>query len=181
MRIVYLSLLILLSSNAIAQTPYIDIDEQIEYEMMLDEYIQDITITKDKYSSKVTYSTPATKNFSLYPVRFFRVDEGEVSRIYMLLKANGTDVSAGVTGVDMLFTNGEIYNLPDKDVDVDVPAKGSRYWRYESTIMLTQEMIESLKNSLIDSYRLYVYDFDLNDTAAKEIQSYFRAILTFYN
>lgn len=176
-----LSLAILAITSAYAQTPYIDMDEQIEYEMMLDEFILDITVTKDKYSSKVTYSTPATKYSSLYPVRFFRVDEGENSRIYMLLKANGTSANAGVKGVDMLFTNGKIFNLPEADVEVDVPRSGSRNWRYESTILLTQEMIESLKISLIDSYRLYVYDFDLNDTVAKEIQNYFRAILTFYN
>lgn len=161
-----------------AQSPYLEIDEQIEVQTMLGKSIKEITITKDKYSpTKVTYRSPISKGVQLMPIFFTRVDDlGESSNIYVYMRANGGTLNVGKTGVDILFLDETILNLSEVSVK---PEAASRGYEYTSFFKMSPEMIESFKKSLIDSYRLYIYEVDLDDRTSKQIQDYFKAILSF--
>lgn len=169
---------ILCFSATQAQSPYLDFDEQIEVQTMLSKNIKEISITKDKYNpTKVTYRSPISMGVQLMPVFFTRIDNlGESSNVYVYMRAKGGTLNVGKKGVDILFLDGTVLNLTDVSVK---PEADSRGYEYTSFFKMTPEMIESFKKSPIDSFRLYIYEVDLDDRTSKQIQNYFKAILSF--
>lgn len=114
-------------------------------------YCSRISRSVDPMDGTVKISTPIG---GLIGIRKF-VENGE-SVTYLALTANGYTLNVGGTGVTVLLSDGTKIERPDQKIDCD-PGYGSG-WTYSAWIRLSEEEIESLSNSTISRFRLYIYD-----------------------
>jgi len=120
---------------------------------------------KDKFTEKVTYSTPI-----LEPISFIK-DKGE-SIIYMRITVGGSTPNVNKKGVIMLLDNGEKIELPDEKIDVKV-SSGSGY-TYTAFISLKATEIEKLAQHSVTDVRLYIYDSTIKN--GKKYQEFLKCI-----
>ena len=114
-----------------------------------------ITRELDDFSGEVILSTPYGWNMPVIT----KVIDGESEVIYFTLYANGLTLNVGEKGVIMLLDNGDRITRPEAKIDVDAQENG---WRYSAMFRLTDEEVETLSNTTINKFQLYVYDMTIH-------------------
>lgn len=112
-------------------------------------------VEEDRFDkSKTTDTSPFPMGLGLVKVE----KEGETI-IYLTVGVYGETLNVGEKGVSLLLSNGDIYELTEKEVDVDANSLNNEAdWIYSSFIKLKPEDIELFINNPIVSAKLYIYD-----------------------
>lgn len=114
--------------------------------------------------SKTTRTSPFSIGLGLVKVE----REGETT-IYLTVGVYGQTLNVGEMGVSLLLSNGDVYELPEEEVDVDANSLNDEAdWIYSSFIRLKPEDIELFSHNPIISAKLYIYD--KNFTALESIK-----------
>lgn len=125
---------------------------------------------KDKFSNKLTTSTPTNFEYSIT-----KVEENGDTRLYLKLQAYGTTLNIQKTGLKILFSDGSVMEKPTEKIDYQT-ASGTKGWTYSCFIKLTKEDIDTLTSKTITDYSLYIYERKLKDNTAFELKEYLRCL-----
>ena len=132
----------------------------------------EITKSNDKFEDIVRYSTPTSTQFGGF-ISALKVIDGDNSRVYLRLYANGQTLNVDEKGVILLFDDGSKLEWPTEKLEVEYKdfGYGNTAWRYSAFILLNDEEISMLSSKTINSYRLYIYDIDVSSTKKKNVRN----------
>ncbi|MFK7049894.1 hypothetical protein V3Q77_08330 [Flavobacterium davisii] len=119
------------------------------FEYPVNYWCKDIEKREDKFTSKTSYISPTEKHV------YFLEEDGQV---YISLKAHGNIPKVGAKGVIILLEDGKI-EKPNADITVSY----NHSYDYTAFIKLTKEDILLLQSKKITAYRLYIFDFELEN------------------
>ena len=119
----------------------------------------DITKEVDKFTGETKFMSPSfvEDNLQEHPLVFYKKILGKDTLIMIRLETKGETISIE-KGVIILLNNGKKISRPDAKINVSVGDKG---FNYSSMIVLSNEDVKMLKESLIASFRLYIYDCEV--------------------
>jgi hypothetical protein len=130
--------------------------------------------TVDKFSGKITLSSPLTSGLSLYPCCIFKVINQDNIYYYLFLSCNGSSCVVDGKGVTVLFTDGTKWY--DPYIKIDIKA-ASGYFVYSAVIPLSASDLEIFTEKSISDYRLYIFDARLNDKHGNQFKNYINEII----
>ena len=140
-------------------------------------YAKEITIKKDKFDDKTTWSSPFFNKGiaagSKQPVGFVKVKQDGRTVTYLSLTQIGLSLSVNIKGVKILFADGDKIEFPDAEVDVEANTPN---WKYSTFIRISEEDLDKFTNKSIDSFRLYIYDGTISKRKGKKIRGWAQAI-----
>lgn len=116
-----------------------------------DYWCKDIVKNYDKFTNKIKYTSPTDKHV------YFLKEDGVT---YIYLEAHGKTTSVGSKGVIILLNNGKIEN---PSALIDIKYDGDGWYTYTTLFALSESEIKLLSENYITDYRLYVYDFKLDN------------------
>ncbi len=122
-------------------------------------------VEEDRFDkSKTTDTSPFPVGLGLV-----KVEKEWETIIYLTVGVYGGTLNVGEKGVSLLLSNGDVYELPEKEIDVEPNSLNNEaIWIYSSFIRLKPEDIELFSNNPIISAKLFVYD--KNFTALESIK-----------
>jgi hypothetical protein len=142
-------------------------ESPISFEFTLEEYesrdkedygCYSYKVDEDKFSKSITTDT------NIFPVGLgLRIIENKGQKdAYMTVGVYGETLNVGEKGVSLLLANGELYELPEEEVDSQVNELNDKSdWIYTSFFRLTPELTEILYKQPIVAVKLYIYEDDL--------------------
>lgn len=129
-----------------------------------------LTSEKDKFSNKVTTTTPDNYEFVI-----IKVEENNISNIFLKLQSYGTTLNTNEKGLKILFSDGTVMTKPDVKIDYS-NAAGTRGWTYSCFIKLNEEDIQLLSSKSITDYALYIYERKMKESKAIELREYLKCM-----
>ena len=115
-------------------------------------WCKDIETKTDKFTETTKYNTPSEEHV------FFIKEKGVT---YIYLKSHGKTLNVNSNGVIILLNDGSKINKETAKIDVKVDGDG--WYTYTSMFSLTDEEIKKISDTYITDYRLYIYDFKLDN------------------
>jgi len=115
-------------------------------------WCKDIERKEDKFTNEVRLNSPSTEHVS------FIKDKGI---IYIYLTSHGKTLNVNQKGIIILLKDGS--KITNETANIDVKVDGDGWYTYTSMFALSNEDISKISNSYITDYRLFVYDFALDN------------------
>lgn len=115
-------------------------------------WCKDIETKEDKFTSTIKYNSPITNHV------FFIKEKGIT---YIYLKSYGKTIVLNQKGIIILLSDGS--KIENKTTKIDVDSDGDGYYTYSTLFALTDNEIKKLSENYITDYRLYIYDFKLDE------------------
>ena len=115
-------------------------------------WCKDIEKKDDKFTNEVRFNSPSSEHVS------FIKDKGI---IYIYLTSHGKTLNVNKKGIIILLKDGS--KITNDTANIDVKVDGDGWYTYTSMFALSNEDISKISNSYITDYRLFVYDFALDN------------------
>lgn len=115
-------------------------------------WCKDITKKEDKFTSTTKYYSPSEGKVSFIK---------EKGIIYIYLNAYGKTLNVNEKGVIILLDDGS--KVVNETAKIDAKVDGDGWYSYTTLFALSDDNIKKISNSFITDYRLYIYDFKLDD------------------
>lgn len=117
-------------------------------------WCKDIEKKDDKFTNQVRFNTPSNEHVSF-------IKEKEI--IYIYLTSHGKTLNVNEKGIIILLKDGS--KVTNQTANIDVKPDGDGWYTYTTMFALSNEDITKISNSYITDYRLFVYDFALDNGA----------------
>ena len=111
-----------------------------------------VTKETDDFTKKTSWRQPFSRNGD--PTLSAYEKDGKTS-VFLYLRANGSTLNVGETGVIILLEGDKRIEKPNAEVEAKASTSG---WDYTSFIELTPDDLKLLSENKILKYRLYIYD-----------------------
>lgn len=128
----------------------------------------------DDFTGEITLRSPINYKSQNIPFAIIKTIKNSVTKYYLSLSSYGLNVSVDINDITILFDDNSKLNKKSK-IDVNVAKNGNGY-RYSAFIPITQQDLDILSTKKIIKYRLYIYDYSLNDENGEMFKSLIKCI-----
>jgi large exoprotein involved in heme utilization and adhesion len=122
----------------------------------------------DKFTGQITTYSPSLS------IQYMKIIKSADTSMALVLTSYGQTVHVGKKGVIILLSDSSKIDLPNIKINVDVT---SGKYRYRAVVVLTAEIKNTLINSNITDFRLYIYDTNIVESERDTFRNYLKCLL----
>jgi len=126
----------------------------------------------DDFTGKIKINSPMSSDYEISPMIIYKYINNGKTTYTLYLRANGSTLNVGESGVIILFEDGSKWTSQTK-IDVDAASYG---YNYNAYINLTSNDLSKFLDKKIDKYRLYIYDEEVDSSEAEKFKIYVKCV-----